>query len=91
LKLHGVKVTASGDATMHSPFSIDETVAARRLEEGFCLKVVSCERRAGGTGMEDAVHFISCIDNEDKERVLSNLHDGSDAERQEAISRLKDE
>jgi hypothetical protein len=95
-KLQGIKVTNGGDPTIDEkhlkvPFSIEETVAGRRLEEGFCLKVVACERRAGGTDMEDAVHFIGCIDNEDKEHVLSNLEDGTDAERREAISRLKDE
>jgi hypothetical protein len=36
--------------------------------------------------MEDALNFVRCIDDKDKERVLSHLQDGSDAERQEAIS-----
>ena len=69
-------------------FSIERTIAGRRLEEDYCLKVVACERRAGG---EDALNFVRCIDDEDKERVLSHLHDGSDTERQEAITRLKAE
>lgn len=96
LKLEGEKVTSGSDPTideehLNHPFSIETTIAGRRLEEGFCLKVVACEKRAGGTELEDAVNFNRCIDNEDKERVLSNLQDGDDAERQEAISRLKEE
>jgi hypothetical protein len=91
LKLAGVRATPGGDPTIDEKvpfFSIERTIAGRRLEEDYCLKVVACERRTGG---EDALNFVRCIDDEDKERVLSHLHDGSDAERQEAITRLKDE
>lgn len=41
--------------------------------------------------MEDVVNFTRCIDDEDEERVLSHVHDGTHAEYQEAISRLKGE
>jgi hypothetical protein len=94
LKLNGVKATPGGDPTIDKNvplFSIERTIAGRRLEEDYCLKAVACERRAGGSDMEDALNFVRCIDDEDKERVLSHLQDGSDAERQEAITRLKDE
>ena len=96
LKLQGVKLTPGGDPTIDEkhlqvPFSIERTIAGRRLEEDFCLRVVACERRAGGPDLEDALNFIRCIDNEDEEHVLSNLEDGAAAERQEAISRLKGE
>jgi hypothetical protein len=91
LKLAGVRGTPGGDPTIDEKvplFSIERTIAGRRLEEDYCLKVVACERRPGA---DDALNFVRCIDDEDKERVLSHLHDGSDAERQEAIARLKDE
>jgi hypothetical protein len=96
LKLHGIEVTPGRDPTIDEkhlqvPFSIERTIAGRRLEEGFCLRAVECERRAAGTGLEDAVNFIQCIDDEDVEHVLSHLQNGTDAERQEAISRLKGE
>lgn len=63
LKLDGIQVTPGVDPTIDEkhlqvPFSIERTIAGRRLEEGFCLKVVACERRAGGTDLEDALNFI---------------------------------
>jgi hypothetical protein len=63
LKLQGTELTPGRDPTIDEkhlqvPFSIERTIAGRRLEEGFCLRVVACERRAGGTDLEDAVSFI---------------------------------
>jgi hypothetical protein len=96
LKLQGIEVMPGGNPKVDEnhlqiPFSIERTIAGRRLEEGYCLTVVACERRAGGTDLEDAANFIQCIDDEDEEHVLSNLESGDEDRLKEAIKRLQDE
>jgi hypothetical protein len=72
-----------------------EVIVKRRLQEDYCSKEAACLRRPEAddaqSTVEGAVLFIGCLEDEEKEDVLSRLHDGDAKEREEAISRLREE
>jgi len=81
----------SAEEMMKHVISIDGTIAIRRLEEGYCLKFAQCIRKPDDNALTLTLHFNSCIDDEDEERVLETLRLGPTKEMDEFISRLKEE
>jgi hypothetical protein len=85
------KMSDSPERMMDRLISIEGTVAIRRLEEGYCLKLAQCVRKPSDDPLTLALHFNSCIEDEDTERVLDDLRDRGSKEIDEFISRLKEE
>ena len=67
------KTSDSPERMMDRLISIDGTIAIRRLEEGYCLKFAQCIRKPSDDPLTLALHFNSCIEDEDTERVLDDL------------------
>jgi hypothetical protein len=63
------KTSDSPERMMDRLISIDGTIAIRRLEEGYCLKFAQCIRKPSDDPLTLALHFNSCIEDEDTERV----------------------
>ena len=71
--------------------SIENTVAVRRLEEEYCLKFAKCISKPTDDRLSLALHFSSCIEDEDEDRVLDDIRDRGSKAINEFISRLKEE
>jgi len=75
--------------------TIQEVIDKRRAQESYCLKFAGCLRRAGvddaQAAVEGALAFTNCIEDEEKEEVISRLQDADAKEKEEVISRLRDE
>lgn len=77
----------------YASMTVEYVILKRRMLEGYCLKVAGCTERAragaGTANIEANFAFAQCIEDEEKENVLSRLANGDRQERDEAIAHLK--